>query len=460
MKIKHFEATNMKEALEKIKQEMGPDAFILGTKSIKKKGPLGFGERTFLQVTAALDEKQAPSVQVTQEPEKPQWEPPKKLTQPAAASASASASPTYNQKGKPQVAVEDSFSEGFDTVFARSRQAARVKAAQEKPREAEEGSDNQRPLRKEISELKDLVQSMKAPRSEALEKELVELKNLLFNVVKHQNQLHLKNQTPALIQVYNRLMENGMEASLAAKLVQLSEERLQPRQLNQVERVENMVHSLISKALEVAVPKGPKRIVALVGPTGVGKTTTLAKLAAHHALQDKGTVAFITLDTYRIAAVDQLKTYAHIMDIPLQVALNPAELAQAIQFHENKSLILIDTAGYSHHDKASMTNLLQFFKGRQDIEIHLVLSATTKGNDLTDIIHNFEALSPRHFILTKLDETSSYGPLFTQLIRFKKSVSYLTVGQSVPEDIAFPSKDYLADLFMGRTPYGKGVRQA
>jgi flagellar biosynthesis protein FlhF len=454
MKVKQFEATNMKEALEKIKQEMGPEAFILGTRSVRKKGPLGFGERTFLQVTAALDEKE--HISVTQESEKPAYEAP--------------AAPTVERKSTSKAAAkpeteEDPYRAGFDTVFARSRQAAQGRRVQKDGEmAASEDSDGQKPLRTEISELKHLVQNMSSQRnSQQLERELAELKSLLFNVVRSQNQLQLKNQTPALIQTFNRLLDLGFESSLAAKLVQLAEDRLPLRHLAQMEKIEARIHDLIRKAVEVQQPvqtKQARRIVALIGPTGVGKTTTLAKLAAHHALEERGSVAFVTLDTYRIAAVDQLRTYAHIMDIPLQVALNPAELAQAIQFHEKKSLILIDTAGYSHNDASSMEQLGHFFRDRSDVEMHLVLSATTKSSDLSEIVNHFEKLKPSHFILSKLDETSNYGALFTQLIRAKRSVSYVTFGQSVPEDIARPTHDYLADLFLGRTQHGKEVRHA
>jgi len=455
MKVKQFEATNMKEALEKIKQEMGPEAFILGTRSVRKKGPLGFGERTFLQVTAALDEKE--HISVTQDSEKPAWEAP--TAPPLERKTPNKAAPAENER------AEDPYRAGFDTVFARSRQAAQAGKRAQKERDAPsaEEADGQKPLRTEISELKHLVQNMSFHRdSQQLERELAELKSLLFNVVRSQNQLQLKNQTPALIQTFNRLLDLGFESSLAAKLVQLAEDRLPPRQLAQMDKIEARIHDLIRKAVEVQQPltRQPRRIVALIGPTGVGKTTTLAKLAAHHALEERGSVAFITLDTYRIAAVDQLRTYAHIMDIPLQVALNPAELAQAIQFHEKKSLILIDTAGYSHNDTGSMEQLGHFFRDRSDVEMHLVLSATTKSSDLSEIVNHFEKLKPSHFILSKLDETSSYGALFTQLIRAKKSVSYVTFGQSVPEDIARPGNDYLADLFLGRTQHGKELRHA
>jgi flagellar biosynthesis protein FlhF len=196
---------------------------------------------------------------------------------------------------------------------------------------------------------------------------------------------------------------------------------------------------------------GESRVIALVGPTGVGKTTTIAKLAAFGALQAKAGVALITLDTYRIAAVEQLKTYAKIMEIPLHVALNVNELRQAIQFHQDKGLILIDSAGHGQHDEQGMENLRDMLGGQNDIETHLVLSATTKSSDLTDIVARFEALSPKYLVFTKLDETSSYGSLFNQIVRTKKPVSFLTMGQNVPEDFEFATKDLLAGLFLGKS---------
>lgn len=450
MIVKKFEASSMKEALEKIKADMGPEAFILQTRSVKRKGPLGFGERTFLEVTAAIDkpsEAQAKAenqrVDLLQDSED-SLTAAKKET-PVAQMAHAPA--VYDARGTRP------FNQGFDAVFQESKQAARDLS---RKRPAAASSSQGRPLREELLELRNLVEEFRGREVSVapLQQELKELKNLLYTVVQGQHRLPTKVSFPALIQAHRRLEENGIHQALSAKLIQICDEKLSKKEKGSFDVVWRFIRSLILKSVDVAgdlTANGtPGKVIAFVGPTGVGKTTTLAKLAAVYGLQRQLNVAMITLDTYRISAVDQLKTYAQIMDIPLQVALNVTELWQAVQFHQDKDLILIDTAGHSQNDVDSMKAIHNFFSGRSDIEIHLLLSATTKSEDLTDIVEKFSALKPRHLIFTKLDETRSYGALFTQLVKTKKPVSFVTVGQSVPEDLAFATKELLADLFMGK----------
>ncbi len=286
-----------------------------------------------------------------------------------------------------------------------------------------------------------------------LQKDLSELKNLLYNVIRSQTSFGGKSMTPTLLSFFQKFKDSGMDEALAAKLIQIADDKLEDKDKNNENKVMRYLLAMVRQSIDVAEPfkfsKGKSKVVALIGPTGVGKTTTLAKLAAWSSIQSEAEVVLITLDTYRIAAVEQLKTYAKIMEIPIQVALNLNEMRQAIQFHHDKSLILIDTAGHSQKDEMSMNNLRTLLSDQSDIEVHLVLSATTKSSDLNDIVDKFGQLNPDRLIFTKLDETSTYGPLFTQIVKTKKPVSFLTMGQNVPEDFEFASKDLLAGLFMG-----------
>ena len=474
MKIKKFEATSMKEALEKIKEEMGADAFILSTKQINKKGPLGFGDRKFLQVTAAIEEdkllpppKSGGNLDIQQDQEEA-WH--LVGAGEGGAAPTAPAAPTYNAggrkaaaKAKPSAAAARSgesadlgaFTSGFEAVFESARGAKPLFDAPVPPkREGGEERDN-KPLRSEISEIKQMVREMGTRSSDVapLQRELSELKGLLYNVIRNQTPLGGKSLTPTLFSQFQKLKDSGMDESVAAKLIQIVDSKLKGEAREDEEQVARLLLNLLRNSVDVAgIPKlepGKPRIMALVGPTGVGKTTTLAKIAAH-ALYADGKVVLITLDTYRIAAVEQLKTYAGIMQLPIQVALNVNELRQAIQFHQDKSLILIDTAGHSPRNAQSMATLQQFLADQGDIEVHLVLSATTKATDLAEIVNRFEVLNPSYLIFSKLDETAGYGALFTQVVRTKKPVSYVTTGQSVPEDFEPASKDLLAGLFMGR----------
>ena len=188
------------------------------------------------------------------------------------------------------------------------------------------------------------------------------------------------------------------------------------------------------------------RIVALLGTTGVGKTTTLAKIAAKFVLEQRTNVALITADTYRISAVEQLKTYSDILELPLEIVYNPQELASALERHRDKELILIDTAGRSQHNEYQLRELEEFLRVNPRIEKHLVISATTKYTDARHIINKFSQVEPDKIIFTKIDETASLGMIINLLRDKKYALSYLTTGQSVPDDIERASSDILTTL--------------
>ena len=188
------------------------------------------------------------------------------------------------------------------------------------------------------------------------------------------------------------------------------------------------------------------RIVALLGTTGVGKTTTLAKIAAKFVLEQGITAALITADTYRISAVEQLRTYSDILGLPLEIVYSPNELSKAINKYRNRDLILIDTAGRSQHNDYQMKELQDFLATNQRIEKHLVLSTTTKSSDANDILEKFAVCEPDKVIFTKTDETARVGLIVNLLFKKKLSISYVTNGQSVPDDITPASAEVLAEL--------------
>ena len=192
------------------------------------------------------------------------------------------------------------------------------------------------------------------------------------------------------------------------------------------------------------------RIAALLGTTGVGKTTTLAKIAAKFVLEQGISAALITADTYRISAVEQLRTYSDILGLPLEIVYSPNELAKAINKHRNRDLILIDTAGRSQHNDYQMKELQEFLRANQRIEKHIVLSTTTKASDAKDILDKFSVCEPEKIIFTKTDETASVGLVLNLLFKQKLSLSYMTNGQSVPDDITPASAEALADLLLKR----------
>jgi len=190
------------------------------------------------------------------------------------------------------------------------------------------------------------------------------------------------------------------------------------------------------------------RTTILIGPTGVGKTTTLAKLAAQYHFQQGKAVGLISIDAYRIAAVDQLKIYAQIMSIPLRVALTPQELENCIDEYKNMDLILVDTPGRSQFDTDSLDTLEQFLDAAQPADTHLLMALSTKEEDACTVAENFAPQYVRQVIFTKLDETSSFGSILNICSMMGKPVSYLTTGQNVPDDIEVAQVERMVGLLL------------
>jgi flagellar biosynthesis protein FlhF len=204
--------------------------------------------------------------------------------------------------------------------------------------------------------------------------------------------------------------------------------------------------------IEVIAPSGKgMKIWSFIGPTGVGKTTTLVKLAAHLSLTVTPKITLVTIDTYRIGAVEQLRAYAQILRLPLEIALHREDLKQIIERNRHQDLLLIDTAGRGPHPPGQMEELRDFLTVHPQIENHLLLSATMKERDIEKVGQRFSSLVPiQSYIFTKIDETEEYTPLLNQLIRSKRPLSYLTTGQRVPEDFEIASKVRMANLVLSQ----------
>jgi flagellar biosynthesis protein FlhF len=205
---------------------------------------------------------------------------------------------------------------------------------------------------------------------------------------------------------------------------------------------------------EATLGRGPAqpRIAALVGPPGSGKTTTLVKFAVSFGLAARRPVLLLSMDTYRVAAAEQLRSYAAILGVGFQVLETVASLAQAIEENRGKELILIDTPGLTHGELEDSASLGHFLSTRADIDTHLVLSASMKPADLSRMVDAFGILRPQHLLFTKLDETGSYGPILSEAVRTGKPLSFFTNGQSIPEDLEAASTERVLDLVLaGRT---------
>lgn len=189
--------------------------------------------------------------------------------------------------------------------------------------------------------------------------------------------------------------------------------------------------------------------VVLVGPTGVGKTTTIAKLAGRLSLIEKKKVGLITIDTYRIGAVEQLKTYAEIMNIPFKVVITTKEMEEAVKSMEDCDVVLIDTTGRSSKNTMQLSELRAFIEKAKPDCVSVVISATTKNKDIKTILDGYGNLNYDKVIITKLDETTTYGSLFNIEKRAKKPLKFITIGQNVPDDIKEPTKDEIVKFILG-----------
>jgi len=209
-----------------------------------------------------------------------------------------------------------------------------------------------------------------------------------------------------------------------------------------------------------AVRSGRPKVVAMVGPTGVGKTTTIAKLAAHFKLRENRRVGLVTIDTYRIAAVDQLRTYAEIIDVPLEVVVTPDELTDAMARLDECDIVLIDTAGRGQNDAIRLNELKQFLDVAKPDETHLVLACNSNPTCLLQAIEHFGRIGIDRVAFTKLDEAVGFGVVLTVLRRIDKKLSYLTTGQDVPDDIEIGRGQRIAELILSPSGTAGGLDRA
>ncbi|QST01601.1 flagellar biosynthesis protein FlhF [Pontibacillus sp. ALD_SL1] len=196
-----------------------------------------------------------------------------------------------------------------------------------------------------------------------------------------------------------------------------------------------------------------KKYIHLVGPTGVGKTTSLAKIAAESVLSHQKRVAFITTDTYRIAAIDQLKTYAKILDVPIEVAYNLDDYKKAKEKFSDYDIVLVDTAGRNFKDEKYVQELKETVDFEEELETYLVLSITSKAKDIEEIYKQFNSVPLKRLIFTKVDETSHYGAMVNMMMKYNIGVAYLTDGQNVPDDIREASSKSIVSKLVGGLTY-------
>ncbi len=421
MQVKVFEAEDMSSALKKVRETFGPDALILSTKTVRRKG-LGLLGKPMIEITAAIDGTPVSSSSVdTSEP-----------------LASQATSPPSSRR-------HDDIS--YEDLWRTNNMIDPLTSEVQGLRDDLEAS-NLMSIREEIDAIKDLVQGFS--------RDISDMSRTISTIREPIHSNMSAFQGDWLAPVASELARHGIQAEATERILQLAGENLTPKQVNSKEYLHDFFKETITDLVQVHSPilldSPVQKRVALVGPTGVGKTTTIAKLAAAYLKQFGQKLALVTIDTYRIAAVEQLKVYGEIMNLEVEVVMSPKQLAEVICRHQDKKLLLIDTAGRSPRDEVSIQELAEFFRPELKIESHLVLAATARNQELYEAVKRFGALDLKSLIFTKLDECESFGALLNVHTKNNYPLSYLTDGQKVPEDLMIADPKKIAGLIMGK-PY-------
>lgn len=257
----------------------------------------------------------------------------------------------------------------------------------------------------------------------------------------------------SMFHVFTNLIEADVDETTAREWIDRLRNEGAPRSMDDpslvMSRVAEYLESEISVTGPITTDANKCRVVALVGPTGVGKTTTIAKLAANYRLREKRRVGLITVDTYRVAAVEQLRTYADIIDLPMEVVATPREMREAVARMSHLDLVLMDTAGRSPRDDVRIQELKSMLSEAQPDEVHLVLSSTAGAKSLISTAERFADVGTTALLMTKLDEAHSLGHLVSLVRSVPLAVSYLTDGQNVPDDIQVARSGAMANKLLG-----------
>ena len=460
MKVRIFSALTMQEAMNQVKEAMGRDAIILHTRKFRKGGFGGFFGHEMVEVMAAVDDdvppagsaaetkkppvKSKPPVRSLIRPDKPVTAPPP-ASPPPVLSPRVEVSPEEKREfivapvADVPLSIEPLVVDRITSIPAmEEKNLAQVIFRSDRLSEALSGANESAPP--------PVIQY--APANPAVN---IELKNELTGMRQMLEQLLSKTKTTSDNPWYDYLIRKEIVPVFAEHILKGFPHALTMLNKNPDATKKMLYDRLIGYIRPAAEDKvrSACRKLALVGPTGGGKTTTLAKLAARFALEENAGVAFITSDTYRIAAVEQLKTYANILNVPLDVVYSPDEMKKCLNRHKDKQLVLIDTAGRSHYNEEQMLDLERLLSVDEEMEIHLVLNANTAYNDIVEIVERFTGCFSGTVIFTKLDETRNIGNIFNVMYRFDTlDISYITNGQNVPDDIHVAEPNQITDMLM------------
>jgi len=422
MIIKKYQGKTEEEAVNTAKAELGAGIVIMNVKNVKKKGLFAFLRKPIVEITVALEDESERNRQVA------------KKNPPAGINLLAGDNKQGDKQGDGANASARNIERNSGDVTGALRKAEDAANTSQKE------DNNGRVLEEKLESLHSLIE--KQLEKENREEESFEKDDPNVEFIKL---------------IYNTLLENEVDEKYANELIDEVEKIRKPNVT--VDFVLSNIYQKMILMFGQSKPISPAekgaKIVFFVGPTGVGKTTTIAKIASTLSVNEKKKVALLTTDTYRIAAAEQLRTYANILDTPFRVIYSGEEMTQAIEDYKSVDYIIIDTAGHSHTNEAqknSMKKLIEAVDESYDKEVYLVVSATTKYRDLVSIADAYASMVNFKLIFTKLDETTTLGNLFNLKLHTKADMSYVTCGQNVPDDIeTFSPQSTVKKLLGGKS---------
>ena len=447
MKIKKYVVDDVKTALRRIKKELGEDAVILQTRKFKKGGFLGIGSSVKYEVTAVADDKER-----LREDKRPQstndydgWVDSKKL---------------YELK---KILSKNAMIKSDDDASNTSSQSRRdeykpsipeidYEQPEKQPQWKSPYTNNPNALRSVHRSTKDEQPAISISDSKSIsemKKDMLSMKRIMQDLsTKMDKETYLPGVPEEYKRIYKALIKHELDEDISKKIVESLRIVTQGKSISTMEfekKFVDILHPIIKTDNPLkSYEKGD--IIFFVGPTGVGKTTTLTKIAAMLSLEMRKKVGIVTIDTYRIAAVDQLKTSADIMGIEVGVAYNPGELRSMLEKFVNYDLILVDTAGRSQKNEMQMSELTRYLQIVKPKFIFLAGSMNLRKSDMFDIVEQFSVVSPTHIILTKSDETSCFGSIVEITNNYDLPLAFVTNGQRIPEDIMLADSRRLASI--------------
>ena len=425
MHVRVFEAKDMTTGLKMVKEALGPDALILSTRTVRT-GRLGVLGKPMLEITAAID---------TRWPEAGDRLAGDRRTRPLAPA------------GEEERDVCDSARRPRPPVQEPVARPPRQQQAHEAAREADPPPAG-RDLHGELAELRAMVRGLSSRLPAADPATLL-----------HRPYVEPEFTAAPTDPAVSYLVGFGLSRETAQVVARFTRDTiaragsLSGADLNGI--FQAAIARLFTTAELLPAPAGRQQRISLIGPTGVGKTTTLAKIAARALSRHNLRVGLVTIDTYRVAAVEQLKVYAEIMRVPLEVVLTPEAFQRALERFADRDLVLVDTAGRSPRNQADLDELAAFLRPELGLENHLLLPATAREQELETIIRRFAILPAHRFVFSKIDECGQLGVLLNVHYNHDTPISCLTNGQRVPEDLLTPTPADIGGLILDERRGGR-----